>query len=515
MNDLQILVVDDMPNWRRELQKILCEIGDDVHVDVAPNYGAASEWVASKSYDLAVIDLALLGTPADLRESDQLGMDLLQVLRESRSNRDCGLIVLTGYGTNARTRQALRDYAAFDFVEKDKFNARQFVETARAAILDAYLKQAAAKASARYRLTVTFGREHLIGSELVGPDRKAIYAADTPLRFDMEDLARRTDNLDLLIRQGGPEVWRPEARAIGVAVYTTLAKDQRILGDLVTARALAQRFSDLWLQFSGPSVGLGVPFELLRDGNDALGLAHILTRRLAQTGASLSRKPEPFHDFLKSLLDVGERLRILIVGANSDGAIPSAEVEATTLADEIKTSLGCLGIRHTIDLLVGDAANYGRIRESLREGRYHIFHYAGHGWHEQTLPELSGLVLRHADGVRLLTSAELNLLIRDTELRLVYLSCCLGAQTAARVGRGDFHGTLEAIARSDVPFVLGYRWTVADRPAARLAGDFYRSLWRAFSPGEALLHARISASMEAKGRDDETWASPVLVTQNL
>jgi CheY-like chemotaxis protein len=515
MNDLRILVVDDKPNWRRELQKILSEIGDGVHVDVAPNYSAASEWVASRSYDLAVVDLALSGDWADAREADQQGMDLLRLLRDSRRNRDCGLIVLTGYGTNARTRQALRDYAAFDFVEKDRFEAGQFVETARAAIRDAYLKQAAARATTRYRLTITFGREHLIGSELIGPDRRAIYGADTPLRFDVEDLARRADNLDLLIRQGGPEVWRPEARAIGVAVYTTLAKDQRILGDLVAARALAQRFSDLWLQFSGPSVGLGVPFELLRDGNDALGLAHILTRRLTQTGVSLSRKPEPFYDFLKSLLDEGERLRILIVGANSDGAIPSAEVEATTLADEIKASLGRLGIRHTIDLLVGDAANYGRIRKSLREGHYHIFHYAGHGWHEQASPEFSGLVLCDGDGLRILTAADLNLLVRDTDLRLVYLSCCLGAQTASHVGRGDFYGTLEALARGDVPFVLGYRWTVADRPAARLVGDFYRSLWRAFSPGEALLHARISASMEAKGRDDETWASPVLVAQNL
>jgi CheY-like chemotaxis protein len=514
---LRILMVEDKPNWRREVPDLLegvRGIGANSHVDLATNYGEGLVRVADVSYDLAIIDLALLGDPADPRDSDQLGMDLLRVLRESRRNRGCGLIVLTGYPTTERTRQALRDYAAFDFIEKDKFKDDEFVITARAAIRDAYLKQAVAKASARYRLTITFGREHLIGCELAGPDRRASYAADAPLRFEVEDLARRADNLDLLIRRGGYDMWRPEARAIGEILYKTLANDHRILGDLVAARALAERFSDLWLQFSGPPVGLGVPFELLHDQDAPLCLSHILTRRVAQAGATFSRKPEPFQDFLKGISDGSEQLRILFVGANSDGAIPSAEQEARDMAVMVKTSLERLGIHHAVDLLVGDDASYSRVREAFREGRHHVLHYAGHGWHAKASPELSGLVLRDGSGIRLLTAADLNLLARDTALRLIYLSCCLGARTAAQVGRGDFHGTLEALVRADIPYVLGYRWTVADTTAARLAAEFYHSLWRTFSPGEALLHARREISLEPQGRDDETWASPVLVAQN-
>jgi len=105
---------------------------------------------------------------------------------------------------------------------------------------------------------------------------------------------------------------------------------------------------------------------------------------------------------------------------------------------------------------------------------------------------------------------------QDTALQLVFLSCCLGARTAdsSQVGLGDFYGVLGAIVRADVPTVLGYRWTVADAPAKHLAQVFYETLWRTFSPGEALLQARRSVAMGAHGRDDETWASPVLVVQN-
>jgi CheY-like chemotaxis protein len=514
MADLRILVVEDTQNWQDALPRILQRLGGDVRVDVATDYGIALQYVGRERYDLAVVDLALLGAPTDPRESDQLGMELLRELRRSRGNRGCGLVVLTAYPTTARTRQAIRDYAAYDFIEKASYDDRSFVDTARAAILDARQKQAAVRASERYRLTVTFSQEHLIGSELIGPDRRTVYAVPELRRFPAADLARRADNLNLLALRGRVDMWRPEVRSFGEAVYQALASEHRILSDLTGARALAHRFSDLWLEFSGPAVGLSVPFELLRGEDDYLGLSHVLTRRLVEAGVALSRKPEPFHAFLGRLLTTRETLRILIVAANSDGNIPGVEAEATSLAVTIEKDLQSLGIAHEVTLLSSVEATYARVTEALRDGRYHIFHYAGHGRYDDKLPEISGLILPDDAGPRPLTAADLNLLVRDTELRLVYLSCCLGARTAQQVGRGDFQGMLEALTRADVPAVLGYRWTIADAPAMLLALVFYQMLWRSFSPGEALLEARRSAAMGERGRDDETWASPVLLMQN-
>jgi CHAT domain-containing protein len=245
-----------------------------------------------------------------------------------------------------------------------------------------------------------------------------------------------------------------------------------------------------------------------------LGRMHVLTRRIIQTGPTAWRKTDSFHAFLSGLLKLNKKLRILIVGANSDGNIPDAEIEAATLKTTIESDLRQIVIPHEITLYLGAEANFVQVSEALRSGRYHIFHYAGHGRYNDTLPEISGLILQNDKGPRTLTAADLNMLVRNTELQLIFLSCCLGARSSPQAGRGDFHGMLEALATADVPIVIGYRWTVADSPALQLAQNFYETLWRTFSPSDALLEARIRATMGPMGRDDETWASPVLIMQN-
>lgn len=506
MSTLRILVVEDAANWQKALPQYLGQLGDGVQVEVAPNYSQALHYVTNNVYDLAIVDLAL-----QLDDSDQ-GMDLLRDIRSSASNRGCAIIVLTAHSTPANVRQALRDYAVYDFLGKENFDERVFVETARATILDGRFREAERKASACYRLVITFNQEHLIGSELTGPNRHSIYIAEQAPRFQVADLVRRTDNLNLLILHGGAEMWRPEAHSIGSAIYQALTDERQILGDLVAGRALAQRSADLCVQFSGPAAGFSLPFELLRDERDYLGLHHILTRQLS--GTSMSRKPEPFHQFLRNLHQRREPLRILVVGANSDGCIPSAEAEATALATRITAELTRLGVATEVTLLMGAEASYSNVRAALRDGRYHIFHYAGHGRSNDTLPEIGGLILNDDHDFRALTAADLSLLTRDTELRFVFLSCCLSARSADKLGRGDFHGVPEALTQADVPNILGYRWTVRDDQAMQLAQDFYQELWRTFSPGEALLQARCSLAIGKEGRDNETWASPILVTQN-
>jgi CHAT domain-containing protein len=73
---------------------------------------------------------------------------------------------------------------------------------------------------------------------------------------------------------------------------------------------------------------------------------------------------------------------------------------------------------------------------------------------------------------------------------------------------------LEAVARADVPTVLGHRWRVGDRSARHLALEFYKVLWCAFAPAEALLEARRSITRNDRRRDDDAWAAPILLMQN-
>lgn len=514
MDKLRILVVENRANWLEELPKILQRLGDAPHIDLAQTLQESVAFIELESYDLAVVDLALRDNPDDIEARDELGWELLQKLRENRQNHGCGVIVLTGYPSSGRTKKALRDYAAYDFIEKDKFSSTAFLEAARGAIADARIRRAARRSEERYRLTIAFSREHLIGVSLIGPDRRLNYAAEDQHRLIAADLARRADNLNLLILKGGPDFWRPEARSIGDAIGETLASDRRIFGDLVAAQALAARFSDLWIEFSGPAEGLGIPFELMRDKGEYLALNHMMTRRVDSSSFPMSRKPESFSKHVQQLVGRRQPLRALIVAVNSDGYIPAVDHEAATIAKILQTSLAQLGLPSKIDLLTGEQATFDVVSDRLRSGAYHLFHYAGHGRFDDKLPEISGLVFRDSNQPRVLTASDLNLLVADSDLRLVYVSACVSARTAERVGRGDFFGVMEAVARADVPIVVGYRWTVGDRAALQMAETFYRTLWRTLSPAEALLEARRRAASGPKGRDDDSWASPILLMQN-
>jgi CHAT domain-containing protein len=170
-----------------------------------------------------------------------------------------------------------------------------------------------------------------------------------------------------------------------------------------------------------------------------------------------------------------------------------------------------------VDTLIGKDATYMSVRNALQRGRHHLFHYAGHGQFNADLPEMSGLILHDEQGSYTLTASDLSILVQDTDLRLVFLSCCLSAQTAsvAQAEHGDVYGTLEALARADVPIVLGYRWTVPDASAQVLAHVFYQTLWHTFSPADALFQARRDTAMGARGRNDDAWASPILLMQNI
>jgi DNA-binding response OmpR family regulator len=509
-SSLRVLIVEDLEEWQLSLQETLIELGEHVLVDIAENYTIFSQYIANNAYDLVTIDLSL-----DPRTPELLGMDILRELRASRYNKEsCGLIVLTANPSLANMRLALRDYQVADFIDKSEFDNVSFLETARAAIRNARLHQATVRAKARYHLTITYSQDRILTSDLIGPNLQRSYSVRRRVQLKMSDLVRDADELNILLSEGDSEAWRDRAAVIGNSLHQLLAKDPQVINNITMARALAQPPADIWLQFSGPPHGLELPFELLRDGDDHVALLHILTRRLTSSDTTFLRNIGPFHTFIEDLLKNNNILRVLVVGSDGNGAVPAAITEAQTISAQIEADLTMLGIPHMIVTLVGEQANYISVGQELRSGRYHIFHYAGYSHASDEPSQSSGLTLRDGLGTRSLTAESLNLLVQDKGLQMMYLSCGLGARTLAQIGRGDFHSTLEALARAGVPIVLGYRWMVADKPAGELAQHFYQALWRTFSPGAALLEARRAIALGPYGRDDETWAAPVLLMQN-
>ncbi len=110
----RVLVVDDVPVWRRRLKWALEGIGPDTLVDRAASFPAALALVQTHRYDLAVVDRALLGEPSEQRQPDDLGIDLLAEIRRSPLNESCAVIVITGYPHAHVYKRAYRDQGAYD-----------------------------------------------------------------------------------------------------------------------------------------------------------------------------------------------------------------------------------------------------------------------------------------------------------------------------------------------------------------------------------------------------------------
>src|SRR5258706_9112794 len=180
MSKLNILVAEDKKNWQSALESILKGLGNEVTVEIAPDYPTALRQIKNVKYDLVTIDLKLPSAYPVSDNTDLSGMELMRELHTGSHNQGCGLIVLTAYPTLARTKEAFLKYGAFDFIEKQDFDNREFLDKARAAILDARLKYAVTRMQKRFKFTITFNDESLLGGKMTGPSRGTEYVARNP-----------------------------------------------------------------------------------------------------------------------------------------------------------------------------------------------------------------------------------------------------------------------------------------------------------------------------------------------
>lgn len=103
----RVLVVDDVPDWRDQLEDILTS---DYEVKTVDNYDAAMQVIRRRETELVIVDLRL--SPTD--ENDRQGLELLKQLAEYRINA----IVLTGYPEQNIKQECEEKYNAFDFIDK-------------------------------------------------------------------------------------------------------------------------------------------------------------------------------------------------------------------------------------------------------------------------------------------------------------------------------------------------------------------------------------------------------------
>jgi pimeloyl-ACP methyl ester carboxylesterase len=149
-----------------------------------------------------------------------------------------------------------------------------------------------------------------------------------------------------------------------------------------------------------------------------------------------------------------------------------------------------------IDELRGRDASRPALERAFRSGKYDVIHYAGHAFFDEADPASSGILCA---GKAVLSGRDLAGL--GNLPALVFFNACeagrvrratRGGQAAPsmreRIDRNV--GLAEAFLRGGVANYVGTYWPVGDEPAKLFAEQFYRSLMKGQSIGEALLAGR-------------------------
>jgi hypothetical protein len=232
-----------------------------------------------------------------------------------------------------------------------------------------------------------------------------------------------------------------------------------------------------------------IPWELLHDGTRFL--AHSpetpVVRYLEQEGPVRS-------------LTVVPPLRVLFTTACPAGVPP---LDLKTEETNVRTALALLGDRARLE--VENDISYERLRYRLLRAQsqrlpFHVWHHSGHGQLSHGQGVDFKLILTNSAGDPQPTGvAELQPILHDCpDLLIAVLNACHSGSTA---------GLATAMARLNVPGVVGFRTRIFDHSALIFAETFYRYLI------EHSLETAVSRSrceLLGSGYDPLDWAQPLL-----
>ncbi|MFB7996565.1 CHAT domain-containing protein [Streptomyces sp. NPDC056002] len=232
-----------------------------------------------------------------------------------------------------------------------------------------------------------------------------------------------------------------------------------------------------------------VPWELLHDGENFLGLVHELGRRSVVSRPVVGGR------------ECTQVRRALIVG-DTLGDLPSAREET----ERISAWLQGRGVACTV--LIGRDATLVRVIQELAEDEepYDLFHYSGH------VSGVSGAAGLMVHNRKLIDLDALQPLAGLGAPPVVFINGCASADPAlepASRALAEASLTMSACMSFMVmgaKTVVGTRTPVGDASALRFAEAFYGQLQEQITAGAAMRQARADLEQRA----DRAWASFVL-----
>ena len=152
------------------------------------------------------------------------------------------------------------------------------------------------------------------------------------------------------------------------------------------------------------------------------------------------------------------------------------------------------------------------LRALLLEKRYHILHYIGHGYSDESSSS-SGLLLEARDGEeQRVRGDEFALNLRGiAQPRVVVLNACHTARGGVGAGQQPFHSVASAMVEAGIPAVVAMREEFSGQSAVAFTDALYRRLLAGDAIEAAVAEARIALA-QISG-EPSAWATPVLFSR--
>lgn len=247
------------------------------------------------------------------------------------------------------------------------------------------------------------------------------------------------------------------------------------------------------LHFDKPELGT-LPWEYLKV--DDLFLCEHPRR-------SLIRYPESGQRL--GQLDLSGPLKVLIWTANPTDTEPlDFQAEVDKITQGLQQKLG-----NQVEITVVRSGGPQDLLDTLESGRYHVWHYIGHGTFDSTLQE-GVLLFEPTPGAtrRPVRASQLRSgLIDHPTLRLVFLNSCKTAVGAV----SNAYASLGLNLARFTPAVIAMQAAVGDDSAVLLANKFYRELSAGNPIDGSLTRARQALLVEYPDQLD--WGIPALFTR--
>jgi CheY-like chemotaxis protein len=269
-----------------------------------------------------------------------------------------------------------------------------------------------------------------------------------------------------------------------------------ILGQLRATMASANTARSgvrLRLLFKSPEIA-ALPWEFLYDK----GTSNFLANDIQTILSRYVDVPLPPNEIKAASLPFKI---LLVIASPTDLPQLDAAGEEQLIRDALSKHIN----EETIELDVLDQATIRNINQKLREKRYNVLHFIGHGVFKN---DKGFIALVDEDGKAKLLDDEsfANFFLGNRNLGLVVLNSCQGAEVSSNQ---IFAGIAPNLVRRGIPAVVAMQYSILDSTAKLFADEFYRTLALGWPVDAAIQTTRNAISLEV-GLDKRDFATPVL-----